>query len=326
MKKKRYRNYTAKKYKLPKRILFFAVCALVIFIFALILGNNLKTKMENADINREPIETKDEAETAAPSGIENGDATHPDSCAGVKAGYLSIANAADAAEVRIAVDKLREDGFNAISFICISDNRLTYASKVTEDYSRLPASDSVISFELLSEAVSYSEQIGLRTSAIYTKGNDASLDKAICGELATMGFDEIIISGFEDLLSEDGGTITPCIEYLKKIRRSTEGCNISLALSPAAYTYARNSYQIEKLFTYAEFMTIDMTELDLAAATELCSNISGSFSTYMLRPLINGEAEDIAAMLSEKSISSVQYLSLIPEKEADTTPDTEPAN
>lgn len=325
MKKKRYRNYTAKKYKLPKRILFFVICALVIFIFALILGNNLKNKMENADINREPIETYNDAETQAPSGISDGDARHPEACANVKAGYLTLNSTMETADVKAEIDKIKSNGFNAVSFICVSEGKLTYASKAAEDYSRLPSSESVIPFEVLTDALSYAKQKGLRASAVYTKGTDATLDALICGELVSVGFDEIILGGFENLLSESGGAITPCIEYLKQIRRGAEGCNISLSLSPAAYSYARNSYQIEKLFTYAEFMTIDMTELDAAAAEELCRNIAGSFSIYMLRPLIKGEPNDIIAVLSGNSIVSAQYVSPIPEAIPETTPDTEPA-
>ncbi len=323
--KKRYRNYTAKKYKLPKRILFFVICALIIFILALMLGNHLKYKMESADIDRTPVETYSEAETSAPIGIENGNAEHPDWVACVRAGYLDIVGAADTAAVRAAVDKLKADGFNAISFVCIKDGRFTFASKAVEEYSRLPASGTVVSFENLTEAVSYAKGKGMRTSALYEKGADEALDASVCAELASMGFDEIIICGYEELLSENGGEITPCIEYLKKIRIGAEGCAVSLSLSPAAYTYARNSYQIEKLFTYAEFMTIDMTGLELPDAENICGEIMGSFLTYMLRPVIEGEAEDIAKLLSDKSVLAVQYISSIPEPEPETTvPETVP--
>lgn len=322
MKKKRYRNYTAKKYRLPKRILFFVICAIAIFIFALVLGHNLKAKMENADIDREPIETNNNAETAPPSGIEDGNAQHSEKYANIKAGHLDIIAAADTSEVRATVDKLKADGFNAISFVCISDGKLTYASKATSEYSRLPSSESIVTFENLTEAVSYAKSKGMQTSAFYLKGTEETLDYLICGELASIGFDEIILSGFENLLTENGGEITPCIEYLKKIRSGIGNCALSLSLKPAAYTHARNSYQIEKLFTYAEFMTVDMTELDADSAAELCSKISGSFSIYMLRPILMGEATDISAVLLEKDIVSVQYISNIPSPEPEDTTDT----
>lgn len=320
MRKKRYRSYTAKKYRLPKRILFFAVCAIIIFCFALILGNNLKKRMENAPIDRNPVETQDFSEDKLSNDISNGDAAHPENKATVKAGYIDLSNISDQKDLRKRVDSVVSDGFNAISFIAIKDGKLTYASNAIEEYSRLPASSEIVSVETLSEAVAYAKAKNITTSAVFCKGDDNVLDAIICGELSQIGFDEIIISGFEDLLTDKGGEITPCITYIRNIRTSASTSHISLSLSPSAYTYARNSYQIEKLFTYAEFLTIDMTAIDPEGAAKLCDEISGSFSIYMLRPVVNGEAAEISSLLREKGVSAIQYLSPIPKAApADTT-------
>ncbi len=318
--RKRYRSYTAKKYKLPKRILFFAVCALIIFCFALMVGNNLKKRMENAPINREPVETQDFDGDKFSNDIDNGNSTHPEKKATVKAGYIDLSNITDQKDIQRRIDALVQDGFNALSFASVENGKLTYASAAIEEYSRLPASNEIVSIQNLTDALAYAKAKNITTSAIFCKGSDSVLDAMICGELSQIGFDEIIISGFEDLLTENGGEITPCIAYIKNIRTSASASHISLSLSPSAYTYARNSYQIEKLFTYTEFLTIDMTTLDLENATELCSEISGSFSTYMLRPLIKGEAADIPPMLREKGISAIHYTTPIPQAQpADTT-------
>ncbi len=317
--KRRYRSYTAKKYKLPKRILFFAVCAIVIFCFALIVGNNLKKRMEEADINRDPIETEDLETPDILDPSDKGDATHPESKTTVRAGHLNIHDLTEEDTLIDRIDSLKANGFNAISFAAIEDGKLTYASKVTEEYCRLPASESIISFEELTNALSHAKSKNMTTSAIFSIGNDDVLDAVICNELSEIGFDEIIISGFENLLTETGGETTQCIQYIKTIRTNAKDAHISLSLSPSAYTYARNSYHIEKLFSHTEFLTIDMTVLDAEGATELCTKIAGSFSTYMLRPLIKGEAQDIAAILKEKDIATIQYSSSIPEETEDTT-------
>lgn len=318
--KRRYRSYTAKKYKLPKRILFFAVCAILIFCFALIVGNNLKKRMENADINRDPIETEDHNKSDIPDDSDNGDAQHPEEKATVKAGYLDVSPVTDEENVlKKRIDALKKDGFNAISFPVFKDNKLTYASKATEEFSRLPASEAIISFEELTDALEYAKGKNMTTSAIFIKGTDEVLDSVICSELSEMGFDEIIISGFENMLTESGGETSACIRYLKAIRQNVTNAHVSLALKPSAYTYARNSYHIEKLFSYTEFLTIDMTELDVDGATELCTKIAGSFSAYMLRPLILGEAQDVAAILAEKETPAIQYVSSIPTIEEETS-------
>lgn len=321
--KKRYRSYTAKKYKLPKRILFFGICALVIFCFALIVGNNLKKRMENAPIDREPVETQDFDGDKFSNDIDNGDAAHPEKKSTIKAGYIDLSNITDQKDIHKRIDALVLDGFNAISFAAVENGKLTYASAAIEEYSRLPASNEIVSIQNLTDAIAYAKAKNITSSAIFCKGSDSVLDAMICGELSQIGFDEIIISGFEDLLTENGGEITPCISYIKNIRTSASASHISLSLSPSAYTYARNSYQIEKLFTYTEFLTIDMTSLDPVGAAELCAEISGSFSTYMLRPLIKGETTDIPATLREKGISAIQYTTPIPQVQpADTTTTT----
>ncbi|MBR6651106.1 MAG: hypothetical protein IKL36_06820 [Clostridia bacterium] len=320
--KKRYRSYTAKKYKLPKRILFFAVCAIIIFLFALIVGNNLKKQMENAPIDREPVETQDFEENQTSNGIENGNSTHPENKATVKAGYLNLSEIVDQKDIQQRIDQLVLDGFNALSFVAIENDKLTYASAALEEYSRLPASSEIVSLQDLTDAIAYANEKNITTSAFYCKGSDDVLDVMICSELSQIGFDEIIISGFEDLLTENGGEITPCISYIKNIRTVAASSHISLCLAPSAYTYARNSYQIEKLFTYTEFLSINVTSLDSEKVSELCDNISGSFSTYMLRPVTNGDAVEIPAVLSEKGISTIQYISPIPEADPETSDTT----
>ncbi len=325
---KAYRSYTAKKLKLPKRILFFVICAVIFFVFAIILGNNLKKQMESAEIDRTPIETEADIETDLPEGIPDGNASHKIDRSHIKAGYLQlIAPKTDEDDeekeinVKSAVDALYSKGFNAISFVAVEDSKLTYASRAAQEYSRLPANESMLSYEKLEQAVSYAKGKGMIATAVFEKGGREELDAAVVSELAVLGFDEIILSGFENLLGEKGGEISPCIEYIKKIRASAGGCAVSLILSPEAYTYARNSYQIEKLFSYLEFLSVDMSSLDAETAGELCGNISGSFSIYMLRPIVRGETTDVALAIASKSINTVQYISAIPQPDAETSGD-----
>ncbi len=304
-----YRNYTAKKLKLPKRILFFVICAVVIFIFAIILGNHLKSRMENAELDRTPVETTPPKETSVPDGIADGDAEHSQRSAEVKAGYLGLTGADDETAIKEKVDALKAEGFNAVSFISVADGKLCYASAAAEEYSRLPSSADIVSPLMLAEAVSYAEGQGMTSSVLLVKGQSEELDMAVAAELAEIGFDEIVISGFEDLLGEKGGGISSCIDYLRKLRATAEGVHISLRLSTDAFTYARNSYQIEKLFTYCEFLSLDITELEADAVAELANKITGSISAYMIRPFISGDKEGVAEAIEAEGGMSYQYVS-----------------
>lgn len=314
-----YGNYTAKKLKLPKRILFFAICAVAILIFALFLGNHLKQRMEEAEIDTTPIETTPISDIEPDDGIPEGDAKHDEDKKGVKAGFLDTFDVEDENDIRARIDALKNSGFNAVSFAVVSDGRLTYASRAIEEYTRLPASGDVISLEMLESAVAYAESRGMTTSAVFEKSASEELDMYVASELSAMGFDEIIIQGFENILGDKGGDISVCIRYVSRFRQSAGDVSVSVRLSPDAFVYARNSYHIEKLFTYTEFLSVDMTGYDADKATELGAKMVGSFSVYMIRPFISGESEGVAEALETHGVKAIQYATPIPEVKEETT-------
>lgn len=319
---KMYRNYTAKKLKFPKRLLFFVICALIIFIAAILLGLNLKSRMENADIDRTPVETKPVEDPDKDDGIAEGTAEHDSTLASVRAGYLELTGITEIDGAKKQISALRDDGYNCISYFVTKDGRLTYASAAAEEYSRLPASEAIVSFEMLTDAVAYAESLGMRTSAFYETGSLEELDLKIISELSGIGFDEIIISGFEDLLGEDGGEIASFVGHMAKVRECANGAAVSVCFSTDAYTYARNSYQIEKIFTYTEFLTIDIREMSSEETAALCESIAGSFQSYMLRPIVWGETDGIGEILAENGVNSVQYASPVPDPDATSDSDS----
>ena len=174
------------------------------------------------------------------------------------------------------------------------------------ELSRLPASEKVADYDVVRDAVSYAHSVGVRASAVFTKG-EAKIDSLIISELCKMGFDEIIIRGFEDILSEKGGDITTAVTYLEDIRKVAD-CDIAVALMPQAYTFARNSYHIEKLFTYTEFLAVDLTGSSAEEAGALADGFEGSFSAYSLRALILADQNDVAEALKTAELSVYQYV------------------
>ena len=286
---KYYRSYTAKKHKLPKRILFFAIVAVLIFVFSLVLGNSLKKDLAEADID------KDAPETVDISGVEKdhveavGDAVHD---TGIYSGAcLVLDGETDAAGANKLVYNIRNEGHGAVSFVAADEGGLKYASVAVSEMSRLPASEKLAGLEVLKGAVQYAKSLGMRCSAVMT-ASEGEVDLLIAAELYGIGFDEIIIRGFEACLGAEGGDISAAVAYLEGVREVAE-CDIALVLSSDAYTYARNSYHIEKLFTYCEFLGVDMTGCDGDTAAAFADGFAGSISAYSLRAIIN--AEDTAA-------------------------------
>lgn len=315
--KRKYKSYTARKLKLPKRLLFFGVCAIIFFLFAIILGNRLQDKLENTDIDKNPIETSVDISDKNEEGIRDGDAVHSDAYESTKAYCIKIARDTDVSKIKSEINSLLGK-YNAISLTIVENSRLTYASKVAEEHSRLDSSEAIASMEQLADIIAHAKMKGFAVSAIYEKSEDTLLDSEMAGELADLGFTEIIICGYENLLGKSGGEISSCLDYLRAIRDSAKGAAISLSLSHEAYSYARNSYQIEKLFTYTEFLSVNMTAVDSETFENFVSNYTGSFSAYSLRPIISGDS-NYAELLASNNIATLQYATPIPPAAEDTT-------
>jgi hypothetical protein len=122
-----------------------------------------------------------------------------------------------------------------------------------------------------------------------------------------LGFDEVIIRGFEDILSEKGGDITKTVEYLEAVRKTAD-CDIAISLRPEAYSFARNSYHIEKLFTYTEFLAVDLTTSTFEEVSAFSDGFEGSFSAYSLRALILAEQSEVCETLKSAELNVCQYI------------------
>lgn len=308
---KYYKSYTAKKLKLPRRIILFLIIAVLSFVFAVALGNNLKKRLSEADINTDPVETVNLENIEKEHNEKGGNAVHD--TGKYSAGYLYIDGETDSAAARHAVSKIKSEGHGALSFVACDGDGLRYASPAMSSLSRLPASEKLAGFEVLSDAVSFARSMGVRTSAVFTK-SDVKVDALIINELCKMGFDEIIIRGFEDCLSEKGGDITNAVEYLEEVRKSAD-CDIAIALKPQAYTFARNSYHIEKLFTYTEFLAVDLTAEESESVTALADGFAGSFSAYSLRALVTAEQSDVCEVLKSADLNVFQFITMAQPKD-----------
>lgn len=312
---KRYRTYTAKKFKVWKRVIFFAVVALIIFLLSMVLGNHLKKKVENADYDKTKVEEttapiKDErpAKDDAPS-VE-----HDEAYGKVKAGYLDLSGVKDSVEVSGAVSRLKGEGYDCFSFVLTDeDGNLTYASPAVEESSRLPSSEALVPISILSEAVKSAHGAGLRTSCVIT-ASDSLSDDLVFSEIGEMGFDEIIVRGFEKYIEIDNDRVEEIRSYVNRIRTAAGGeIAVGVCFSADFYKAARNAPYIEKIYKFSNFLSIDMTGANEAVASNVTADLAGSFSLYLLRPLISGSdtenASAVRAALENGGVLSAQYIS-----------------
>lgn len=320
---KYYRNYKAKKFKFPKRLVFVLVFILVVVALTLLLGNYLKHRLDNAPIDTSEIpevETTDENNTQDTIP----EVSHDEALLNVSAGLLNLAGCADETEMRSRIQALKTEGYNAISFVVTDgDGRLTYASPAAQQLSRLPGKETLVSLEMLTKAVTYGKEAGLRTCAVFEGIPDqVQTDCVIAAELAGAGFDELLIRGFEAYETVDNESIDTILSYIRRLRADA-GMDMGVCLSQKVYMAAYHAPYIEKLFRETEFLAIDMTTVDAEAAASAADGLQGSFTAYLLRAVLDGSDPDksaaVKAALGEADIRSLLYVSAPPAPSTDNT-------
>lgn len=317
---KKFKTYTAKKYRVWRRILFFAVVALLIFAFTVILGNVLKKRLDNTEVSTDDIPSVTSSADTAPADDLGVTAVHDEALKGVSASCLDLSGVSDGAGARSVIDEMRSAGCNAVSFVVRgSDGMLSYASPALQSYSGVKASDSLVSFDVLSAAVVYAKDRGIRCSAVFS-GNDILHDAIISEELINIGFNDILIRGFEGLSALDNSAVGDIGAYVSAVKGSTDvTCGVSL--SSEVLMTAQNAPYIEKLYNMCEYLAINMTEMNKDSAADICSKLQGSFSMYMLRPVLRGDnaelADAVRNVLVDLGIGARQYISSVPKPAAD---------
>ncbi len=309
----KFKAYKAKKYRIWRRVLFFTVIAVMIAVFTVILGNVLKTRLENTDISTDdipPVTTPD----PSPANDAEESVSHDEALRGVIAACLDLSDASDGGEARAVIDGLRAEGYNAVSFVVRDgDGMITYASPALQSYSGLRASEALVPVDVLKAAVAYAKDRGMRCSAVFS-GSDADRDSLISAELAEMGFNDILIRSFENISALDNNAVGEMVSYLETVRGSLNVvCGVSL--SPDVLTVAQNAPYIEKLYKKFEYLAIDMTGIGSDGAADICGKLQGSFSMYMLRPVLDGDNADklaeIRDVLTATGVGARQYISWV---------------
>lgn len=320
---KYYRNYKAKKFKFPKRLVFVLAFALAVIGLTLLLGNYLKHRLDNA-----PIDTSEPPQVVTTDESDNQDtappANHDEALLSVSAGLLDLSGCTDKTEMRNRVQAVKTAGYNAISFIVTDDNgRLTYASPGAEQLSRLSGKETLVPLEMLTAAAEYAKEIGLRSCAVFEAiPAQVQTDCLIAEELAGAGFDEMVIRGFESYETLDNETVDTILTYVRCLRENAQ-MDMGICLSQAIYTAAYHAPYIEKIFRETEFFAIDLTETSAESVAAVAQNLQGSFTAYLLRAVLDGSDTEkstaVRTALEDAEIHSLLYISAPPASSADDT-------
>ena len=217
----------------------------------------------------------------------------------------------------------------------VSDNSLNDTTVIADDDNPEESNDAGKSSEPstvldnLNAALEEAGDRSLRRSAIYVTspdvlsgGTDAAVigarDRAVIGELHSLGFDEVIIDGLvgeDDTLSHE--TLRSIVSYLALLRGGGNGIDIGITLPASVYLISQNASRIKTISEYADLLAIGINsesgtpEEAYSFVYDSCYSLKGNFSVYSIRGVITDRdpkvAAAVCASLCELSVGSVQF-------------------
>ncbi len=165
----------------------------------------------------------------------------------------------------------------------------------TDPYENLKAAVSAAKNKNLRVCALYSTSVlsSYETEDINASSDAKTLDGIIIKELASLGFDEVIIDG---LAEEDEGIsnekTSAIISYFANLRKSAGEIDIGVVLPYSIYVDAPSAGDINKLSEYADVLAIKIgsnangADDAYQAIYDLCYPLKGNFSAYNIRGII----------------------------------------
>jgi len=307
-----YYGYSGKKskHRSNKRTVIIRVLIIVLAVvgsvtFALVLGNRLKGKLEDADISKEPIENiipeKPVQKEEEPDPVFKEEASFEE--LSFTGGYLDLADCPDGKSAASFVKGLKAAGYTSVIFDVRDENgKLTYSSTALSELVGAATSGSVTSAEILSAALSEATNQGMKKCAYvellgaYTgKGETVltTVDSTVVGELAAIGFDRFILSGvFGGEFTSDA--VNAFYSHVETLRKAAPDAYFGVVLSPTVFEAAELTPTLELMFRYTDFFAVDFSDSGTYSADAVATfrdNFSGSLNAYRINVLLDGATE-----------------------------------
>ncbi len=310
-----YYNYSGKKSQSRLKsnrkkiwiniLIIVAVIALCV-AFALILGNHLKKKLENAELSTEPVENYFEPiESEEPDPAEGIDFVKNERAEGSMSavyGYLDLEGCPNEASAEKFVASLKDDGYTGVVFrVKNAAGMYAYASRAASELSHTAPSGSVVSYENLSAALAAASARGMRSCAYVDVGDvfrtdEAStvrtaIDTGVLKELSSMGFSEIVLDGAlrdRELTTDFANKL---YVYMSSLRASCPGTDFGLVMDNSVLDNPEATPALELIFRYVDFFALDFSageQYSVETLTEIAERYSGSFSAYSILALLDG--------------------------------------
>jgi len=284
---RRKRHGDKRTRKVVLRILFVLFAAAVIAVLSSLLGNHLKKMVEESAETTSVGEMVDPSEEGEPS-IERFPTGTPGEKITVSAIGIDLSWNEESGE---SLSEIKEH-FDTVSIPVSENGSLVYTSPALLDYLRIPTEESqweavFAGYRGLRELCSLVKAEGLRLSAVMEASHWES-DKVLVGELVSLGFDEVIVTGFDEITGE-------ALSYFSAI--SGDSVDIGAVFPAEEYLKAENERRIRLLSASGILLCVDLNtdrspfdEVEKRTKT-LVSKLRSAIEEYHVRFFLDTEDE-----------------------------------
>lgn len=302
-----HNSYTGSvKKKILLRVLIVLVSLIVISALTLAYGNYLKSKAEGTAGS--DYSGAGRTHSSDVDGQESEITTSFSKSVEVKSACIVPDSFPDEAAQSEAVSAYSDGKYTGITVVLTGrDGYLTYASDAVSSFTKQksPASKKL---DFITSAVSKAHALSMRASAVIFTSEDfseneisAEIDALVCADAAAAGFDEIIAVLPVKADRIDSNTSKAVLKYLGTLAEKKGSSLLGISFGREIYETPSLSPQLELFSSYADFLSIDMSEKYGSAdeagqvISDVLDKISGSFGVYGLRVLLDGSDADASA-------------------------------
>lgn len=319
------------------RVLFIIIAAIIIFSVTLLIGNRLKSRVEEADKaeNTPHASTGLESERHLDENAAYSDYSPTVLGAGIRINdYIDGGQGGDETPKNIKNDvkKISETYDTLTIDLSTESGSLIYTSEAMCGISHIPFGGQSDEEKLIRSALDEAKANGLRTSAIIlpilsetTVSGAAAVDSELIKELSEMGFDEVLfdLSGQlgDEISSDSASRIRNYVRDCSSL--SDDVCKIGVMLSSEVYLNPSNAKQIQIVADVSAFIAIKFDLDEVYITTEAYDSTSaavtsllGNFSVYNMRVIIDSRFDIICASVYEActshGVNNIAFLGYIP--------------
>jgi len=334
----RYYRYRRKASQRAKaifcRILFILAAAALVTGLAILTGNLLLQKVDNAEIQLES--------SVPPSGNTAGRDDKTDTVLQTDGEYSTLQVFAsgldltlhDTEESLFSRIHTISQTYNTVSVSVTGDKGLLYVSPALNALFRQPDTGvNTEEYTRLANMITAANARNLRLSAVLESSvshmdnsTAALVDSTIAAELYVLGFDEILIT---DLLPADADTdaITNVRRYLQDVRNRLSGTGsfqVGACFPPSLYLDTENAKQVQLLSSAVDFLAMNISTIPVSGNNgmtleEICTSLTGSFQVYNLRIVLDSDNPLLLSaqynVLAQMELTNVHFIS-------ETSPET----